>query len=111
MEGAWAFISYAMAKMGQSYCAVPTHRELFAEKNQAVLEDMEAGIGHMAVEPTEDILQDITDVFENGRYCPKRTEEILNIIYEEAGAFFSGDKKKEEVIDLIQRRVQLLLDE
>ncbi|MGN0402145.1 MAG: ABC transporter substrate-binding protein [Acetatifactor sp.] len=111
LEGAWAFISYAMSKTGQSYCALPTHKELFTEKNHAALEDLEAGTAYMAVDLTEEILQDVTNVFETGKYCPKCTEEILNIIYEEAGAYYAGDKKKEEVIKIIQQRVQLLLDE
>ena len=36
---------------------------------------------------------------------------ILNIIYEETDAYFSGQKDKQDVIDIIQRRVQLYLAE
>ena len=63
------------------------------------------------VEYTEEVMQDSIQVYEAGKYCPTNTEEILNIINEESGAYFSGDKGKDEVIHIIQNRVQLLLDE
>ncbi len=46
------------------------------------------------------------------RAVPEGTEnEIVDIISEEAAAYFSGDKDAETVADIIQRRVQLYLDE
>jgi len=111
LEGAWAFVSYVMSKTGQSYCAVPTHKELFIEQNKELLKDLDAGIANTMVEYTEEVMQDSIQVYEAGKYCPTNTEEILNIIYEESGAYFSGDKGKDEVIHIIQNRVQLLLDE
>lgn len=44
---------------------------------------------------------------------PRRrgTTEIENIIYEESGAFFAGDKSAQEAAELIQNRVQLYLNE
>ena len=38
-------------------------------------------------------------------------EEIIKIVSEEAGSYFTGDKSLEEVTDIIQNRVQLLLEE
>lgn len=37
--------------------------------------------------------------------------EVQNIILEEAEAFFTGDKTLEEVVRVIQSRVQLYFDE
>ncbi len=111
LEATWAFVSYVMSKTGQSYSAVPTHRELFTEQQTEHLKDIEAGKAYTLVDFTEEVMLDSIQVFETGKYCPTCTEEILNIIYEEAGAYFSGDKGKDEVIRIIQSRVQILLDE
>ena len=111
LEGAWAFISYIMSKTGQSYCAVPTHRELFIEKNLEFLKGIEEGTDYPLVDFTEEVMEDSIQVYEAGKYCPTCTEKILNIIYEEAGAYFSGDKGKDEVIQIIQSRVQIYLEE
>lgn len=111
LDGAWAFLSYAMSKYGQNYCSLPVHRELYDEKTQQYLKDLEAGTMQMTVNLTEDSLRDLTNIFNTGRYCPKRTEKILNIIFEEADAYFEGDKTKDKVIEIIQNRVQLLLNE
>ena len=37
--------------------------------------------------------------------------EIFDIVYEESGAYFAGDKTEQEVAHIIQSRVQLYLDE
>lgn len=111
LEGAWAFLSYAMTKSGQSYYALPTHKELFTEKNLDLLKDIEDGKTYTLVDFTEEVMQDAIQVFSTGKYCPQYTEEILDIIHEEAGAYFSGDKNKEVVIDIIEKRVRLLLEE
>ena len=111
LEGAWAFLSYAMSKTGQSYYALPTHKDLFAEMNLNLLKDIEDGKAYPMVDFTEAVMQDAIQVFSTGKYCPQYTEEIMDIIHEESGAYFSGDKNKEEVINIIQNRVTLLLEE
>ena len=111
LEGAWAFLSYAMTKTGQSYYALPTHKDLFTEMNLNLLKDIEDGKAYPMVDFTEAVMQDAIQVFSTGKYCPQYMEEILDIIHEEAGAYFSGDKKKEVVIDIIEKRVRLLLEE
>ena len=39
------------------------------------------------------------------------TMPLVNIIVEEAGAYFSGDKELDQVVKIIENRVQLYLDE
>ncbi len=51
------------------------------------------------------------EVYEDARFVPRRTEEILEIIYEAADGYIEGDQSKEEVIAQIQNRVQLYLSE
>lgn len=111
LEGAWAFLSYAMNKTGQSYYALPTHKDLFTEMNLNLLKDIEDGKAYPMVDFTEAVMQDAVQVFSTGKYCPQYTEEIMDIIHEESGAYFSGDKNKEGVINIIQNRVTLLLEE
>lgn len=48
---------------------------------------------------------------EQGKSIPYMVEPILNIIEEEAGAYWSGSKSKEEVVNIIQNRVSLFLKE
>lgn len=114
LDGAWAFLSFVMSKKGQNLLAgTPSHRELWREKQ---LFDIQHGLRcYLAdgtqVEPTEEDIDELEEVNNRARYYPRKTETILNIIYEEADAYFTGNKSKEEVIEIIQNRVQLLLNE
>lgn len=38
-------------------------------------------------------------------------DEIIKIINEEAGAYYSGQKRADDVISIIQKRIQLYVDE
>lgn len=62
-------------------------------------------------ELTEENIADSRLMCESGRYLPGDNKEILNIIFEESESYFSGDKTKEQVCEIIQNRVQLLLNE
>ena len=48
---------------------------------------------------------------ENARLLPIRIDPLLDIICEEAAAYFNGDKSIPEITELIQNRVQLYLNE
>ena len=111
LEGAWAFVSYCMTVSGQSICGNPVQKAVFDQMRQKELERLENGTEHMTVDLTEKSVLEMKNVFESGRYASLRTSNILRIIEEEAGAFFSGDKSKQETIRVIQNRVQLLLNE
>ncbi len=114
LDGAWAFLSFVMSKSGQNLMAgIPAHRELWWEKQTF---DLQHGLKYYLadgtqVEPTEEDIEELEEVYNRGRYYPRKTEAILNIIYEEAETYISGSKSKEEVIGIIQNRVQLLLNE
>lgn len=60
---------------------------------------------------TEAKAAEIRQVLESARTIPVRTEEIQNIISDEAGAYFAGDKSLDEVCKSIENRVQLYLEE
>lgn len=53
----------------------------------------------------------IKDTLEEARALPTKTRPILDIIYEEAAAYFTDTKTLEEIIPIIENRVQLYLNE
>jgi len=114
LDGAWAFLSFVMSKKGQNLISGdPSHRELWREKQIFALQH---GLkvywsDGTQFEPTEEDIKELEKVYDGGSYYPRKTETILDIIYEEADTYFSGSKSKEEIIGIIQNRVQLLLDE
>ena len=62
-------------------------------------------------DPTEEKVEQVRRALEDSQVPPLKTQPILNIICEEAEAYFSGAKSIEEVTPIIQNRVQLYLDE
>lgn len=114
-EGAWEFLKYLFGEEGQNYVAngAPSaaNKEMFQSYAEWEMKMIEEG-RMQAINPmTEKVVEDICDYAERARYTPTRTNPILSIIYEEAGSYFAGDKPIEEVIDLIQNRVQVYLNE
>ena len=57
-----------------------------------------------AVDHVDRVIESLSQVYEND-------EAVLNIILEEASAFFSGQKSAEEVAGLIQNRVFIVVNE
>ena len=54
---------------------------------------------------------DIRESLENANWYPGENEQIITIVIEEAGAYFGGMKSIEEVVRVIENRIQLYLDE
>lgn len=124
-EGVQAFIKFLLGSEGQTYIAyntagLPVNREMAASYKAWELKENQEGKSHkfriengVSVEysMTEELIDELMDYTNQARYLPLKTEEIMSIINEEAYLFFTGDKPLEMVIDLIQNRVQLYLDE
>lgn len=51
------------------------------------------------------------EVLESARFLPYKTEPILDIIYEEAQGYFTGQRSIDEITANIENRVQLYLNE
>jgi len=111
VDGAKAFISYVLSKNGQNYSCDPTNKKMFDEKMQDELLMFENGQAKMLVDPTQESLQEIKKRLGEGRYLPYRINDILDIIYEESEAYFSGIKDIKAVVDVIQNRVEMYLGE
>ena len=61
--------------------------------------------------PTQQEVDSIVSIIENARPISAQNEEIMKIINEEVEGFFSGQKPVKDVADIIQRRVQMYVDE
>ena len=79
------------------------HADFFRTLGMTAYEEM--------FDPTEEKVEQVRRALEDSQVPPLKTQPILNIICEEAEAYFSGAKSIEEVTPIIQNRVQLYLDE
>ena len=111
IEGAWAFISYCLSERGQSYnIGSPVKKsvyDLIFEDYRALYDSEKEADKYYPRSQIEDYKHKL----ETGKYVPYKVNPIINIIEEEAGAYWSGSKSKEDVIDIIQNRVSVFLKE
>ena len=80
-------------------------------RNTALLRTLNVTVYREMFDPTEEKVEQVRRALEDSQVPPLKTQPILNIICEEAEAYFSGAKSIEEVTPIIQNRVQLYLDE
>ena len=109
LDGAYAFLSFAMSAKGQNYFPEPVHRGIWEAKYLYQMELIEEGRSQWIL--NENIKNELLAFYEDGKYLPKQTEKIREIILEEMNKYFNGEKTKEEVLNVIQNRVQLYLVE
>ena len=123
-EGAWEFIAFLLGEEIQyreeAYLP-PVHRESFDKwlewelwwLTEPRFEDN--GKGCIPVYHGENTSDEKVEAYkkaiEDARPLPMRTAPILAIIQEEAKDYFNGSKRVEEIIQVINNRVQLYLDE
>lgn len=136
-EGAWAFLEFYMSQPMDCEGTLPARKDAFEAAKQRDLlhegyEVNEEGIlvlegtnipmstrnsGGSTVSPGEIQEEDI-EILEEllsraGHPFTKRYTDMvwLNILVEESGAYFEGQKSLEDVVDIIAGRLQLYLDE
>ncbi len=124
-DGAWEFIRYILEK---EQLTQPRNDEYPASKkafDTKMINEKAKGLWRDGNEFYDDIndkmtyyspltnerIQELKEVLEDARFSSIRTQPILDIIYEEAGGYFSGTKEIDETIRVISNRVQLYLDE
>ncbi len=123
-EGAWEFIRFLISEEAQSadFRGVwfpPVHREAFDAWEQWFLnqytnvhkEGLVSERLYNGRPVTDEMLVEFRERIEDARPLPFRTVPLLDIILEEAEDYFNGFKSAEEVSGVINRRVQLYLDE
>lgn len=61
--------------------------------------------------PTADEIQRVEHLIDSIDKINLYDSEIYNIVHENIGAYFTGDKTLDETVELIQRRVTLYVNE
>lgn len=134
-EGAWDFMRFLLSKEFQTSWeddSFPTNREAFEQMAQREKEAgpigyisggivYKAGIAYYRTYGKDAYIErfglsdakidEIRKELENIRALPNRIEPLLDIILDEASYYFNDTKTIEEVIPIIENRVQLYLDE
>ena len=128
-EGAWQFVKTMLSdEVQQNQWSFPVTRTAFDkvmadamkkesyqdENGETIYVDSvgyigeaEYTIGELTQEQADAFLAYVNDATVSGNY----DTDILNIVTEEAAAFFAGDKTADEVAKLIQNRVTIYLGE
>lgn len=129
LEGAWQFVRYYLTEEYQKEVTYfPVNKALFFEESLDAMErpywedengekqyydnTMYINGEEITIPPlSQEQLDQVTDYIQsvNNRYY--YNEDIANIVNEEMGAFYSGQKSAQDVADVIQRRVQIYVDE
>ena len=122
-EGAWEFIAFLLGdeiQYREEAHLPPVHRQSFDKWLEWELEiltkkDRIKGKEFSPVYYGENSSTEKRNAYkkaiEDARPLPMRTAPILAIIQEEAKDYFNGSKRVEEIIQVINNRVQLYLDE
>lgn len=116
-EGAWEFLRYYLTDEYQSdlKTGLPVQTKYFLKRSEGALEksrsyntDADSDLSKpLTEEQLEELVRFLLSV--NRRYY--FNEDLMNIVKEEAEAFFAGHQTAREAAAVIQNRVQLYLDE
>lgn len=129
LEGAWQFIRYYLTDEYQKDVSYfPVNKELFYERSKEAMErpywenengekeyydqtmsinGEEVTISPLTQEQLDEVLDYILSVDNRFYY----NEAIANIVNEEIGGFFAGQKSAQDVAAVIQSRAQIYVDE
>lgn len=128
-EGAWEFLLFLFSEEVQLYqdAYFPVRKDCLdtwlkaqldkVETTKSVWEKNGNGESILVVYPytdeynTEEKAEEFRRELEEARPFPIRTRVILEFIHEEEADYFSGSKSAEAVSEVIERRVQIYLDE
>ena len=130
VEAAWKFLAFLLGEEAQAQInyldsVFPVNRNVFEGLIQYEFEAMNAVIedeheGNVYTRPsnirfgqtfTEEQADEVRRVYEGVKTLPYKIQPLLAIIKEETAYYFDGSKSVEEIIPLVQNRVQLYLDE
>ena len=116
-EAAWEFLSFILSEEAQgtiySYqnrFELPVMKGAFLSGGQDFI-DRNQSITVPGYEPPMANVDGLAEYLEDARERSWKTEPIVEVIVEEASAYFSGAKDIQQVMELIQNRVQLYMDE
>lgn len=120
-NAAWDFTKFVLTSANNGYVAFPSYKPYFDEmlenaRKTARRENTTgtASVGNLTVGMVNATLEEI-DFLEKclleGTVVQNENEEVLQIIGDEAEAYFNGQKAPEQVADLIEKRLKLYLAE
>jgi len=130
LDGAWEFIRYYLTEeyQGEMDWGLPVNKQIFMERAQEAtkkptymdengneveyeetfwINDEEVPLPPLSQEQVDQIVEFIMSV-DQGYYY---NDNVLNIINEEMGAFYSGQKSAQDTANIIQSRAQIYVDE
>ena len=126
-EGAWEFFRYLLSEEIQNgfevdplyyteYKYYPADREIFdalCKKHETFMEKgFQQVLNNTQITAlTKERKEDLRAALEDAKSAPLWTQDLIQIIVEEARPYFSGQKSIEEVQSIVQNRVQLYLNE
>lgn len=120
MDGAWEFVKFLLSEEAQEKLAetalssMPVKKSVFEKLMDKEIANGPTEIGmKKAFEGpiTRERADEIEAFLESARVLPYKTEPILEIIREESRDYFNDSKSIEQVVSIIENRVQLYLDE
>lgn len=130
LEGAWEFVRYYLTEEYQRSLewAIPVNKRIFMEQAQELMERSfytdENGVKvelddtlyyhgeEVPVPPmTQEQLEVLIAYLESVKTTAFVNDGVLNIISEEMGSFFAGDKTAEEAAEIIQNRTEVYMQE
>ena len=120
LEGAWSFARYLLTEDYQSGLldrggGLPTRRDVFEDNVQDAAEyEGFCFINNQFMDLpalTPDQLDSAVSFIEGVHHFAFDDVTVMNIIYEEAEGYFQGQKDVKRVVDVIQNRVGLYLQE
>lgn len=115
-EAAWKFISYLLSSETQdtmSYLRLPVHRETFlAHAQREIEEGCKKKYNTVLADPlTSESAAILEDFLEDAQYAPIRSQPLIDIILDGAQDYFNGIKDIPHVMDVIENRLNLYLQE
>ena len=139
-DGAWEFIESYLSQAGENSrysFGFPNNKEKLAAmaqeavgiENPADGEDLEGGSGQTVAiaaiggvsymdgwsytyrDATQEEVDIVMQLIETARPAYSSSDEILNIINEEAAAFYEGQKSVDDVANIIQSRISIYVNE
>ena len=122
-EYAWEFVKFLMTQERENldYMDFVSYKPLYEKHMSMLREEAESGkaitsisLGNQTLDiapATSDEIEELGERLNKGMILKPYDYKILDIIDEEADAYFCGEKNEEQVAEIIQKRVKLYLAE
>lgn len=112
-EGAWAFLEFLLSEEMQSWNSMemnvfPVREDAFDRNISGAFYNSRGELVTMSGEEKESLRKLVDNAY---LHTYRIYDPTYDIVWEECGAYFAGDRTARETAEIIQNRVQLYLDE